>query len=393
VRTFIQSAVKGDPITVGPEPPPSVEDVPGIGALPKFDIPKPPTPGRPIGPVAKIETPAGTRPTQILGGVFDPEYYDVGPKGSLLVGLEIGLGVFIDYDVVHAFRPIYRGSGKETLGKQQGTELNRVVKVVAKEGYAVGAVKIKAGLTVDSMIVTFMKVADGKLDPSDSYESEKVGGPGGGGPTKLGGDGSLVVGIVGKTGQDHATGLGLLLGPQPGRPPEPPGLRDTKAEGGFFARNEYRDVQSDGAILIGFEVGLGKVFNTDIINYLRPIWLGPKGERFGTAYGKKPASVTTVKAKDGYALAGVVVAGGGALEGICFTFMRKKGKSLDVTDAYTSDWFGEQRRKPSPNRLRAGDGSTVVGIHGKRFEDHDGDNYDNGGAIGTIGMVLAPKDK
>jgi hypothetical protein len=33
----------------------------------------------------------------------------------------------------------------------------------------------------------------------------------------------------------------------------------------------------------------------------------------------------------------------------------------------------------------------VVGIHGKRFEDRGGNNYNDGGAIGSIGMVLAPK--
>lgn len=385
VRTFIQSAVKNDPVVAAPP----VEDVPGVGQVPDFKLPKPPTPGRPLGPIAKIDTPAGTRPTQIMGG-GDHESYDVGPKGSLLVGFEVGLGTFIDYDVVHAFRPIYRGGGKETLGKLQGPELKRVVKVVAKTGYAVGAITIKAGLTVDSMIITFMKVADAKLDPSDSYESEKIGGPGGFAPMKLGGDGSLVVGIVSKSNSELATGLGLLLGPLA---PEPPGLRETAAAGGFFARNEYRDVQSDGSILIGFELGLGKVNNTDIINYLRPIWSGPKGDRLGIAYGKKPASITTVKAKEGFALAGVVVAGGGALEGICFTFMRKKGMALDTSDAYTSEWFGEQRRKPRDNRLQAGDGSRVVGFYGKRFEDRGGDRYNDGGAIGTIGLVLAPSDK
>ena len=56
-----------------------------------------------------------------------------------------------------------------------------------------------------------MRVRDGRLDPTDAYDSEYVGGPGGGGPTKLGGDGSPVVGIVGKASPTEAGGLGLLL--------------------------------------------------------------------------------------------------------------------------------------------------------------------------------------
>jgi S1-C subfamily serine protease len=388
VRTFLQSAVKGDPV-VGGAPLPPVGD-PGVG-LPAVNDPPPRPAPRP--PAAKVETPAGTRATQILGGTFDREYHDVGPEGSLLVGLEIGLGTFINYDVIRAVRPIYRGGGKETFGKQRGTELDCIVKVVARPGYAVGAISIKSGLGLDSLSITFMKVVDGKLDRLDTYESERIGGPGGGGPVKVGGDGSPVVGIVGKENDQHATGLGLLLGPKPKPPPEPPGVRDTAAAGGAFAREDYREVQSDGAILIGFELGLGKVFNTDIISYLRPIWLGPKGERMGMPYGKRPTAPTIVKAKEGYALAGVVVRGGGALEGICFTFMRIGKSGLDTTDAYTSEWFGEQKRKPRPSELQAGDGSKVVGIHGKRFEDRGGDRYNDGGAIGTIGLVLAPKEK
>jgi hypothetical protein len=165
---------------------------------------------------------------------------------------------------------------------------------------------------------------------------------------------------------------------------------DIPAAGGAFSNLPYRDVQPDGTILVGFEVGLGKVFNTDIISYLRPIWRTAAGkERLGTAYGKAVKGMTTVKARDGYAIGGVVVRGGGALEGICFTFMRVGPGGLSPADSYVSDWFGEQSRRPPPSQMRAGDGSPVVGIHGKRFEDKGGVNYNDGGAIGTIGLVLA----
>jgi len=59
--------------------------------------------------------------------------------------------------------------------------------------------------------VTFMKVLGDHVDPLDSYESEYLGGPGGGGPDKLGGDGKMVVGIVGKRNDKEVTGLGLVI--------------------------------------------------------------------------------------------------------------------------------------------------------------------------------------
>jgi hypothetical protein len=188
------------------------------------------------------------------------------------------------------------------------------------------------------------------------------------------------------------------VNPQPDQPQPPqqanltPGLRETKPSGGVLARKEYREYRNDGAILVGFDVGLGKIFKTDIITYLRPIWLTDNGEEYGTPYGRTANTVVTVKARDGYAIGGVVVAGGGALEGICFTFMRRGEMSLIADDAYTSEWYGEQLRKPKADRLKSGDGSFVVGFFGKRFNDEGGLKFDNGGAIATIGLVLWAKE-
>jgi hypothetical protein len=149
--------------------------------------------------------------TEIKGGAFDPVFKEAGPDGSLLVGLELGLQKFFDNDVVRAFRPVFRKGGKDTFGEQHGTDTSRVVKVIAKPGYAIGAITVKAGLTVDGLSITFMKVRDGRLDPSDKYESDWIGGYGGGGPDKLAGDGTPIIGIVGKSNNKDATGLGLLF--------------------------------------------------------------------------------------------------------------------------------------------------------------------------------------
>jgi len=150
--------------------------------------------------------------TRIMGGGGnDAEFSEAAPDGGLLVGFEIGLQKFGKNDVVRAMRPIFRVGDDESLGTQRGTVLDRVVKIVAKPGYAVGGIIAKAGLTVDGMGVIFMKITpDGRLDPNDAYPSNWVGGGGGGAPTPLG-NGTPVIGVIGRTNNRDMTGLGLLL--------------------------------------------------------------------------------------------------------------------------------------------------------------------------------------
>jgi hypothetical protein len=149
--------------------------------------------------------------TKILGGGNDPEFKDEAPDGTLLVGFEFGLGKFVNQDVIKAVRPIYRDAkGGEALGKAYGKNHMRGVTVTAKSGYAVGAVAVNAGLGVDGLSITFMKVKDGRLDPQDAYASEYIGGKGGS-RTILNGTGLPVVGIVGRSNANDCTGIGLLL--------------------------------------------------------------------------------------------------------------------------------------------------------------------------------------
>ena len=117
-------------------------------------------------------------------------------------------------------KPIYRAGGKESFGEQRGTKLDAVVTLKAKAGYAVGAISVMHGLGFDGLSVTFMKVADGKLDPTDSYESEYVGSDQKKPLTKLGGDGTPVIGIAGRTNAKDLTGLGLLFKGQEGYEPK-----------------------------------------------------------------------------------------------------------------------------------------------------------------------------
>jgi len=153
--------------------------------------------------------------TRILGGAFSPTFKDQAPETGLLIGFEIGLGQFANLDVVKAIRPIYRTDKKQALGKQHGTKPRKVIKVKAKDGYAVGSITVRSGLLVNGFSVTFMRVKDGKLDPDDAYESDWIGDRTGGSETTLKGNGTPVTGIVGKASNTECLGLGLVFDTKP----------------------------------------------------------------------------------------------------------------------------------------------------------------------------------
>ena len=145
-------------------------------------------------------------------------FRDVGPRRSVLVGIEVYCGKFVSNDVVHGIRPIFLDAqGREQLGNMHGKDTGRPpVRVKAKKGYAVGAISVKTGLGVDGLSVTFMKLEKGRLDPDQSYESDWLGGHGGGGPTRLGGSGEPVVGLFGsQNNNSQLNGLGLVLSDKP----------------------------------------------------------------------------------------------------------------------------------------------------------------------------------
>jgi len=157
----------------------------------------------------------------ILGGGRDPQFKDVAPAGGLLVGFEVGTAPAFGREMTRSVRPIYRVGEGETLGEQRGTQLQKVVTIKAKPGYAVGAIAVMHGLGFDGISVTFMRVKGDRLDPTDRYDSEYVGSDEKKPLTRLGGDGTPVVGIVGKTNARDLTGMGLLLKGQEGFTPKP----------------------------------------------------------------------------------------------------------------------------------------------------------------------------
>jgi hypothetical protein len=82
---------------------------------------------------------------------------------------------------------------------------------LAKEGYAVGGMNVKAGKFVYAVQLIYMKLKpDGTLDPKDTYTTEWLGPESTGKVIKLGGDGKRVIGINCRSGA-ILDGLALVM--------------------------------------------------------------------------------------------------------------------------------------------------------------------------------------
>jgi S1-C subfamily serine protease len=159
---------------------------------------------------AKIEQVRVDGDTRIIPERAGNPFRDEAPRDALLVGLEVGFTKVGARDVLSAVRPIYRSSSGESLGQSHGPALKQTATFKAKDGYAVGGITVKSGLWVESVKIHFMRVAGGKLDTKDAYESEWIG-DSGGSETFLTGDGAAFIGVIGKTLPTRVGGFGLMV--------------------------------------------------------------------------------------------------------------------------------------------------------------------------------------
>ncbi|MBI2808105.1 MAG: hypothetical protein HYX68_24230 [Planctomycetes bacterium] len=177
------------------------------------DPPGHPKDGIPINPVEPAPEDLGPKAAQtpIVGATQDPTFKDQAPDGGVLVGFDVRLGQAFGVELVRAIQPRYQTPNGEVMGRKFGANFTKTVSVTARPGYAVGAINVKAGLVVNGFSVTFMRLKGNALDRTDSYTSAWIGDQtGGNGPTVLGGDGTQIVGIIGKRNARECNGLGLL---------------------------------------------------------------------------------------------------------------------------------------------------------------------------------------
>src|SRR5437660_4428408 len=96
-------------------------------------------------------------------------------------------------------------------------------------------------------------------------------------------------------------------------------VEKTKPLGVYDSKRAFSEIPPQGAVLVGFECGVGKFFDTECVYALRPIYLTADGvdsyQEFGLfsdrRLGKnkviktKVAKRVIIQAKPGYAVAGV----------------------------------------------------------------------------------------
>jgi hypothetical protein len=129
--------------------------------------------------------------------------------GGLLLGVEYRLGEWDKEKCLGTLVPIFSRQQPATLKDR----------VLAPEGYAVGAFKVQSKKFADAVKVIFFRVKpDGRLDPNDAFPSEWIGYPEGEEGKTLGGDGTRVIGIVNRQGA-ILNGVALVLDPAGGKKP------------------------------------------------------------------------------------------------------------------------------------------------------------------------------
>lgn len=117
-------------------------------------------------------------------------------------------------------------------------------------------------------------------------------------------------------------------------------LADVDVTGFKIAPNTFRDIASDGGVLIGLALGTGTFVNRETINAVCPIYLTAQGEKMGAWHGPPPANPVILKAKAGYVVGSVQIRTGLVVNGLSLTFMKLTNGSLNLTDTEASNWVG-----------------------------------------------------
>jgi serine/threonine protein kinase len=117
-----------------------------------------------------------------------------------------------------------------------------------------------------------------------------------------------------------------------------------------------------------FLVGLAVTFTTHsygltVISSVQPLFRSTDGSAWVRSFllGRRNGPEQVVRARDGYAVGGLIGKSGSRVDGFKVVFMRIKGAVLDPEDAYESEWVGGPGGRPFQ---LGGDGSPVVGLHG-----------------------------
>jgi hypothetical protein len=140
-------------------------------------------------------------------------------------------------------------------------------------------------------------------------------------------------------------------------------------------KTAFTDNPFNGGVLVGFEIGLGKAGNDEVVHCLRALYSTPDGvtpsPEFGQFFDKtlpsgkvrktKVTRTVRVEADPGYAVAGVTLRTRIGISGIKVTFQRLNGQTLDPKQSYSSDWVGDAKGGGQSIMTK---GSPAIGVFG-----------------------------
>jgi len=136
----------------------------------------------------------------------------------------------------------------------------------------------------------------------------------------------------------------------------PPGAESTQLVGGEGGgRRWFYDRQGRQPVGMAYAIDDHWDDAKPVLKALQPIF-----DRQGQAREWNGDPLTTVAAKEGYVVDGLLVDAGKYVNAVKVVFVRQNGERLDWTDSYESDWLGVPRGT-EPVKL-GGEGQFVLGI-------------------------------
>lgn len=155
--------------------------------------------------------------TESVGG-SGGEPFEESDAGAVVVGFNVTTRSFRGHKVISSVQAVYNSRHGQVSGKLHGKLGDKPVTLLAKPGYAVAGIGAASGGFLKGFRIAFMRVKGHQLDPTQSYESDYVGGVENLERSRVGCDGKVVVGVFGREGT-FIDALGLIqLVPGQGRP-------------------------------------------------------------------------------------------------------------------------------------------------------------------------------
>jgi len=151
--------------------------------------------------------------TDLLGSNNGVAFQDTITRPGYLIGLRLRFEKRDTTLVINAIQPIYHTAIGRRFGGRAGLGDGPPVDVVARDGYAVGALVSGGAASPGSLQVVFMRVTpQGRLDPNDAYRSQWYG-PGGG-DLQVTTEARLSVGLAGRM-SSSLQAVGLVAADEP----------------------------------------------------------------------------------------------------------------------------------------------------------------------------------